>query len=426
MAQASNPVDPDLRRSLVSFGVLYFVQGIAEPTEGLIAQPVRSLLRAWGHDAADIGIFGLVVSLPWALKPVFGLLTDFVPLLGRRRQSWLVLCSALTTLALAALWLFPVHTLGPLLALLLLPTLGVAFSDVVVDGLMVDEGQPRGLTGVLQSVQWAASWSATIATGALGGYLAQRGQQTWSFLLCGLCAALACGVATCVLREPRRIQAAIPLHRAGRTLWHAARQPSVVAVCLFLIFLNFNPYSNSVRYIYATEGLGLGEDTYGQILSAEAAAAVAAALVYGRYCRSLSLTLLLHAGIVSALACTLCWWLMRDARSALLVAVFNGFVMMFAALVQLDVAARFCPPEAAATVFAFLMAVSNLAASAAEALGGVLYTRWVHTVGQHGAFAWLVAVGAAFTALTWLIVPRLERMAAAWAAGVGVDTAPLA
>ena len=29
------------------FAVLYFVQGLAEPGEGLIAQPVRSLLNGW-------------------------------------------------------------------------------------------------------------------------------------------------------------------------------------------------------------------------------------------------------------------------------------------------------------------------------------------------------------------------------------------
>jgi len=37
---------PERRRLLFVFGALYFVQGVAEPTEGLIAQPVRSLLRS--------------------------------------------------------------------------------------------------------------------------------------------------------------------------------------------------------------------------------------------------------------------------------------------------------------------------------------------------------------------------------------------
>jgi hypothetical protein len=42
-----------------------------------------------------------------------------------------------------------------LLLVLLLPSaVAVAFSDVVVDALMVKEGQPRGMTGRLQSLQW--------------------------------------------------------------------------------------------------------------------------------------------------------------------------------------------------------------------------------------------------------------------------------
>ncbi|MGH8628039.1 MAG: hypothetical protein ACREYC_23150 [Gammaproteobacteria bacterium] len=51
---------------------IYFVQGIGEPTEGLIAQPVRSLLDSWGHSATEIGDFALLVSLPWVIKPLYG------------------------------------------------------------------------------------------------------------------------------------------------------------------------------------------------------------------------------------------------------------------------------------------------------------------------------------------------------------------
>lgn len=35
------------------FGLLYFVQGIVEPTEGLLSQPIKSLLRHWDYSAAS-------------------------------------------------------------------------------------------------------------------------------------------------------------------------------------------------------------------------------------------------------------------------------------------------------------------------------------------------------------------------------------
>ena len=93
MASENRPISRR-RESLglvLLFAAMYFVQGIAEPTEGLIAQPVRSLQRSFGYSAAAIGTFGALLAIPWMIKPLYGLLTDFVPLFGRRRESYLIL-----------------------------------------------------------------------------------------------------------------------------------------------------------------------------------------------------------------------------------------------------------------------------------------------------------------------------------------------
>jgi BT1 family len=76
------------------FGLLYFVQGIVEPTDGLLSQPIKSLLRNWGYSAASTAWFISLLSLAWAIKPLYGLLTDFVPLAGSRRRSYLLLTTA--------------------------------------------------------------------------------------------------------------------------------------------------------------------------------------------------------------------------------------------------------------------------------------------------------------------------------------------
>lgn len=51
VAEADSAPGRDTRALAPLFGAMYFIQGIAEPTEGLIAQPVRSLLKTWGHSA---------------------------------------------------------------------------------------------------------------------------------------------------------------------------------------------------------------------------------------------------------------------------------------------------------------------------------------------------------------------------------------
>lgn len=404
------------------FGALYFVQGIAEPGEGLITQPVRSMLKGWGYTVGDIALITLVAGLPWSLKPLYGLLTDFVPFAGSRRRSYLIATSGLTTLALLWLYLDP-PTRGAywsLMFLLLVPTVGVAFSDVVADGLMIDKGQPRGITGLLQSVQWASNYAAGIAAAVIGGFLAQTGRQELGFLLCAGVTGVAFGLALFAVDEDRPPTAREGPGGAGRALGTALRDPLILAVCAFLFLWSFQPFSPSVLYVYVTEEIGLSEQFYGYKMALLSAAAVIGSVAYGFYCRRVAFMTLIHLSIAAGVACTGAYWFLEGARSAVVVTLIVGFTYVTATLIQLDLTARVCPPRVAATLFALIMALSNLSLSLADGAGGFLYDLWLPRLGPDGAFDALVALGAAFTAGCWLLVPILRRgdWAAAEAAGV--------
>jgi hypothetical protein len=53
------------------FAALYFVQSVGDPTSGLIAQPVRSLLRSWGESPASLAALMALLAIPWSIKPLF-------------------------------------------------------------------------------------------------------------------------------------------------------------------------------------------------------------------------------------------------------------------------------------------------------------------------------------------------------------------
>src|SRR5918997_1851427 len=74
-------------------GAIYFYQGLCKPDQGLIAQPVRSLLRSWGRDASAIAAFSALLAIPWSLKPLYGLVADLVPLGRSRRRNYLLVMS---------------------------------------------------------------------------------------------------------------------------------------------------------------------------------------------------------------------------------------------------------------------------------------------------------------------------------------------
>lgn len=399
------------------FGLLYFVQGIVEPTTGLVAQPLQSQLTTWKLDQNYVGGFFATIAIPWSLKPLFGLLTDFVPILGSRRRVYLILSSAAVAVAFWLLWMLPTSRalLASATALLVVATIGVAFADVVIDALAVEIGQPRGITGQLQAIQWGAGSIATLLLGTLGGHFAQHARLDLAFGVCFFLAILALGAVLLFVREPP----AMPTERDARRdalrtalgeLWRAARSPVVLVVGGFLFLWNFNPFSYNVLQNYATQELGLDEQFFGNLLSLQAAAQIAACLAYGLVCRRVPLMWLVHGSIVAGILATVAYWGMYDRTSAIVATLAVGFTYMTATLIQLDLAARVCPVESAGTIFALLMAISNTGLSLSIALGGWLYETLGDRLGsRHIAFDVLVGIGAAFTALCWFVIPLMHR-----------------
>ena len=139
------------RRLLFLFSLAYFAQGIGQHV-GLVAQPLRFFFKeTLGLDPAQTTEFLAILTIPWTLKPLYGLVSDFVPLLGYRRKTWLLATNALA--ALGFLWLAGLTEPRAIVAALLISAFGTAASDVIIDSVMVENGKRTGMTAVFQSAQ---------------------------------------------------------------------------------------------------------------------------------------------------------------------------------------------------------------------------------------------------------------------------------
>jgi Na+/melibiose symporter-like transporter len=426
----------------VLFGALYFVQGIVEPTAGLLSQPLQSQLEDWGRTPTEVGLILAFIGIPWSLKPFFGPISDFLPIRGLRRRPYLILstaAAAIVFLTISGLWVGPEQT--RLAAWLLLVVCGaMAMTDVVIDALAIEHGQPLGITGQMQSVQWGAMSAATILAGTLGGFVAQHGYLRQAMVGCGLLAALSLVAVLAFAREQRRPREPLEnLRQSWRQLFVAdptagrnsvARDSVVeprhgvtgykgqplailVTVGMFLFLWNFNPFSSNVLQHYSTEVLGLSEQFYGNLYSLQGAAQFLTCIAYFFLCRRVPFRWLVHTSILAGVLATLCYWPMHNATTAILASLVFGVCYQIGTLIQLDLAARVVPIKSAATMFALLMAISNTGISAGIAVGGTWYDMLTSATGsRHAAFDWLVAIGAAFTAGCWLILPVMH-----WAGG---------
>ena len=82
------PADANyVRRLVVLFGLAYFAQGLGQ-SGGLIYQPLNYYLKSGlGLNPAEVSEYLAILTLPWVIKPLYGLVSDYLPLFGYRRKS---------------------------------------------------------------------------------------------------------------------------------------------------------------------------------------------------------------------------------------------------------------------------------------------------------------------------------------------------
>ena len=94
-----SPADSQyVRRLVVLFGLAYFAQGLGQ-SGGLISQPLNYYLKAGlGLNPAQVSEYLAILTLPWVIKPLYGLVSDYLPLFGYRRKTWLILVNNVAAL----------------------------------------------------------------------------------------------------------------------------------------------------------------------------------------------------------------------------------------------------------------------------------------------------------------------------------------
>ncbi|HEY7203855.1 MAG TPA: MFS transporter [Methylomirabilota bacterium] len=385
--------DAEARRLAGLFAIVYFAQGMVY----LPDQVVAIVFKERGLTAGQLAAFVWITTIPWFVKPLYGLLSDFVPLFGTRRRSYFLIMSSLAALSAVAVSLMPGAPYPALATMITLLWLGVGFTDVLTDALMVENGKPLGLTGVFQSVQWGALGAASILAGLVGGYLAEHRAFAAAFAMVACFPVVSFLMAALVVREP---PARPNLEGFGET-WTSIRRAlgdrNLWAVAAFVFFWAFSPSFGPAFFYYETDTLGFSQTFIGVLGSLGAAAGIGGAWIYARLVRTFSLKRLIVWSIGVGAVSTLAYLLYRGRVSAVIITLVFGGVAITTQLALLDLAAKACPRHAEATFFALLMSIYNFGTRSAEWVGANLYDRVGYTP--------LVLISTIFTAAAWLLVP---------------------
>jgi MFS family permease len=384
---------PEGRRLAVLFAIIYFAQGMWY----LPIQVITVVLKDAGFSAGLVANFFAVSGGPWLIKPLYGLLSDFVPLFGRRRVSYLVLSSSVAAAAGFGLGLADTREYWPLLVLFTVMGLGLAFTDVLADALMVENGRRLNLTGSFQSLQWASLYTSSVLVGLGGGWLAERRSLGVALLLAACFPLLSLAVAAAGLREPRARVDREALKARVLAVRAALRTREVWSVAGFIFLFLFSPSFGPGFLYYQTDQLGFSQQFIGHLAALQSLGSVAGALSYPAMTRGWALRRRINVSIGLSVAGTLVYLLYRGAVSAVIIDFAYGWVYIVTSLALLELAAKSCPSHIEGTFFALLMSVYNAGVQGSQWAGGHLYD----TIG----FVPLVLVSTATTAVIWLLVP---------------------
>jgi predicted MFS family arabinose efflux permease len=393
---------PASRHLALLFGTVYFAQGMWY----LPNQTITISLKDGGLSAGQIATFFAITTVPWLIKPIYGLLSDFLPLFGYHRKSYLLFTSGTAAMGGFLLALTGEHSYLRMATLFTLMALGLAFTDVLVDALMVENGKPLGLTGAFQSVQWGAIITASILVGEIGGHLAHHRRLHAAFLVSACFPLLTLVMTVLFVREaPARSERA-----SFRETWKAIRvsmrERETWLVAAFILCWTFSPSFGPAFLFYQTDVLHFDQRFIGHLSALASVAGVVGAFIYAPLSRRVPLRRLINLSIGIATLSTLAYLVYRDWVSAVIIDVLFGCVGMVTRLSILDLAAKACPRHVEATFFAFLMSVYNGGTQISENVGARLYDSYGYTP--------LVLVSTVTTAAVWLLVPfvRIDRIEA--------------
>jgi MFS family permease len=398
-----------IRHLMFYFGMVFVVEGIGQ-TDGIIAQPLIYYLKEV-HSWTPVQVTAALTAFnfPWIIKPIYGLVSDFVPLFGYRRKSYLILASLVTTGA----YLLATQMEAPsrLLFVLLLTAYAMAIASTLCGALLVENGQRYATSGAFVNQQWLWFHIAAMSSSLIGGLLVQKlspaGALHGAALIAGIAPLMIVFGTWFLVQEEKRPVDLPELKLAARSLLAVFGIRSLWIVALFLFLYSFSPAFGTPLYYHMTDTLHFSQGYIGILAAISSAGSICGALIYRRCLAELTSKRLLQLSIVLGTATTasfmLLFMLLFNETAAAVLYFCSGVSAMIALVASLTLAADYCPKGSEGFTFAALMSITNLASALSDNVGALLY--------QHvfsSRLAPLVFVSAAFTAFAWILIPLLR------------------
>ncbi|KAM7251022.1 hypothetical protein ACFE04_022905 [Oxalis oulophora] len=151
--------------------LIYFTQGFRSFVWTAVSYQLKDILKL--SPSASQFVFS-VAFFPWSIKPLYGIISDCIPIKGKKRVPYLLISTVLSLVPWIMVGLNETlrSSMWQLTVFLTVQNLGSAMADVVVDAMIAEavRFERASFAGDLQSMSWLAMAIGGICGSLLGGY----------------------------------------------------------------------------------------------------------------------------------------------------------------------------------------------------------------------------------------------------------------
>jgi folate/biopterin transporter len=407
---------------LIAILLVYFVQGIL----GLARLAVSFFLKDELHlTPAEVSALLGIVALPWMIKPLFGFISDGLPIFGYRRRPYLVLSGVLGATAWVLLATI-VHSAWAATLAISLGSLSTAIADVIVDSLIVERARKESVSsaGSLQSLSWGSAALGGLITAYFSGALLQHFDTQTIFWITATFPLIVSAVAWVISESPVTEKPSwSAVTEQLQQLKQAVSQKAIWLPTLFLFLWQSTPTAEATFFYFSTNELGFEPEFLGRLRLVTSVASIVGIWVFQRFLKAVPFRVIFGwSTVISAILGLSMLLLVTHTNRALgiddrwfslgdsLILTVMGQIAYMPVLV---LAARLCPPGVEATLFALLMSVVNVSGLVSYEFGALL-THWLGVTDTNFDNLWILVLIANLSTLLplpllgWL--PTAEAM----------------
>lgn len=334
--------------------------------------------------------FGLI-QIPWIIKPLWGLLTDVVPIIGYRRRPYFIFAGFIGFISMLMLSVHKNLPLAYAMLALMAGSAGVAIADVTIDACVTENSISHpSLAGDMQSLCGVSSSVGALIGFSISGFLVHIIGPKGVFGVLGIPSALVIVVGL-MLREPhvhsvgyRRVNQ--KFMDAGKAMWTALKCRDIWRPCLYMylsLAVSLNIHEGMFYwYTDAKAGPSFSQEVIGSIFSVGAIGSLFGVLLYQNVFKSFPFRqvlfwsqLLYGASGLLDLILVLRVNLRFGVPDFFFVVIDEFFHKMIGRLKWMPLlvlSSKLCPAGIEGTFFALLMSIDHVGMLTSSWIGGLL------------------------------------------------------